>query len=363
MSIFSPYILNCIGWFFPFFFGSFYGELFFPIKTNVFILWLIWFCVSSFIFFILQPRNIKISTLYKYRIKFNYEWIIFLLILQLLYKIYEIGSSGPSDFFLNLRLSNINAQDLGDFKTLGWITYLYPLIISLFVFESLNAHNKNKKKRIILYLWLVCFVFASMSKFSVLTVIYIPLILIALKVKIKTVKIVLSVFFTFIFMMVIQSLRAGNFNIDDIFNVMAVYIYSPIVALGYLNVEPASFGIATFRFFYIVLHSLGLIQSPILATYEYVNIPIETNVFTTLLPFYYDFGQYGAFFSIIYGLLFGILYRYVNKNIIFTAMYILMSMALLTQFFAETIFSVLSMYLQCLIYLILFVLLSRRYHD
>jgi oligosaccharide repeat unit polymerase len=77
-----------------------------------------------------------------------------------------------------------------------------------------------------------------------------------------------------------------------------------------------------------------------LALYEYVYIPYPTNVYTVLNFYYLDFGLPGIFiFSIIYGVLSGVLYNISNQGSrIFEIIYSMYIFVLIFQFFGDFFF-------------------------
>ena len=89
----------------------------------------------------------------------------------------------------------------------------------------------------------------------------------------------------------------------SIADVLGIYIYSPLVALGLLE-NTIHFGEYTFRIFYAVSYYFGFSELPPQETIlDYVNVPFPTNVYTVMQPFYSDFGLLGVFLgAIFYGL-------------------------------------------------------------
>lgn len=69
-------------------------------------------------------------------------------------------------------------------------------------------------------------------------------------------------------------------------------------------------------------------------------VPIPTNVYTIFQPFYIDFGYKGiAFFSALYGIICGFLYRlYKNNNAVGCCLYTFIIYVLVLQFYQENIF-------------------------
>lgn len=78
-SLFSPLVLNSIGWLIAFLSGTFFHNEYYPITEDVFIAWFIWFCISSVIFTILLPPakgwGYTLDKLNKYKVSFGYQWL------------------------------------------------------------------------------------------------------------------------------------------------------------------------------------------------------------------------------------------------------------------------------------------------
>lgn len=129
----------------------------------------------------------------------------------------------------------------------------------------------------------------------------------------------------------------------SIFKFIAMYLLSPPVAYSQLNMElTPQFGAHTFPLFYYFMNKFGM------GTYvffdrlqDFVFVPVSTNVYTILQPFYMDFGQLGiAVFAVIYGVMTGWTYRNMrNGNAFAKCFYMYIAFVLVLQFFQEYIFT------------------------
>ncbi|HGA3342800.1 TPA: O-antigen polymerase [Enterobacter roggenkampii] len=125
-------------------------------------------------------------------------------------------------------------------------------------------------------------------------------------------------------------------------SVLGLYIYSPLLALGQLadlnNNNGA--GEYTFRFIFALLYKLGLSSTePVKTILEYVNVPVPTNVFTVMQPFYQDYSLYGvAFGAIFYGIIYSLVYFFAKQgNPVALLIYSVLAVGIFTSFFAETL--------------------------
>ncbi|MCD9544490.1 oligosaccharide repeat unit polymerase [Photobacterium carnosum] len=363
MSLFSPLVINCFAWSVSFVPGIFFYEDYYPITNSVFTAWVVWFFVTNILFIKFDPQNpnrFKESCTSSLEIKFNYQYIIYILALVLAYRIWVVGSSGPSQFFLNLRLGTMH--EIG-YQTLGLIERFYPLILALFVFENIYESKNNLNKRIALWLWMALFALAVMGKFAILTPILIWIGIKILKKEITVKTVFFITIFTVLVMVFMQLIRSDSKTSTDYFKLLSIYTYSPIVGLGYVNFNLSPlFGANSLRFFYAISYALGFNNTPVNLIFSYVEIPVLTNVYTVLYPFYMDFKIGGVFvFSVIYGCVFGLLYKGVNfKNTFFMALYFIFLPALFTQFFVESLFSLLSLNIQVTFCLLIIFIISRK---
>lgn len=259
---------------------------------------------------------------------------------------------GPSHFFLNLRLASNGIEEYG---SLGGVIWFYPLVTALFIFEQLNYVRERRAERWWLFFWLLLFAVGTMGKFAILTPIFIWAVAAGMQRRINLLKLVKTAFICIVLMLSTHFIRASEGAEIDLLKMLAIYTYSPIVAFGYMDFPPPEqFAQYSLRFIHALGYSFDLTQvKPIDVIMGYVAVPHLTNVYTVLMPFYLDFGLAGvAFFALIYGLLFGGLFRLVNqKNSFYLACYLAMLMALFSQFIIESFFMTLSLRIQAIIFL------------
>lgn len=142
---------------------------------------------------------------------------------------------------------------------------------------------------------------------------------------------------------------------------IGMYLTSPSVAFSRLTEElTPQFGTNTFEFFYAVFDKLGLGTFVVHdKVQDFMWVPMPTNVYTIMQPFFVDFGRFGvAFFAALYGVLFGVLYRaHLNGESIGRALYSYAVFILILQFYQDNLMLSLSYIIQLTI---LVVLLSQR---
>ncbi|WP_232424766.1 O-antigen polymerase [Tepidiphilus thermophilus] len=293
----------------------------------------------------------------------NYFYLLLGLVVWIWYRIWVVGSSGPEHFFLNLRLSS---NGLEGFEPLGTVGRFYPLIFALFTFEHIYTHKRNRHLRIICWIWMMSYAIATMGKFAVLTPILAWSIIKGLQGRIRMGRIAAIVCGTFVLMLVVHFIRKGEQDEAGFLDVLATYVYSPIVALGYVKPVVSEYTAPyVFRFFYAMGNFFGLSPAPIDVISDYVYIPFPTNVYTVMQPFLHDFSLIGvAVGALFYAFLFCILFwlAVMNKGY-YLGLYAMISICLVGQFFAETLLMMLSQHIQEAIMLAFIFIVSRRRFD
>lgn len=354
-SLYSPLFINSFSWLIAFLPGVVFYDKFYPLTETTVNAWFLWFSITSFCFFILQPSSL--DNVYKHieqprLLPWRYSPIIVILAIWLGYRIWVVGNTGQNQFFLNLRLASNGIDEYG---SLGSVMWCYQLVMALFIFEQLNYVRSRRAERWWLFFWLLLFAVGTMGKFAILSPIFIWVITAGIQKRISFLKIVTTVIISIALMLCAHFIRSGEGSNIDLLNMLAIYTYSPIVAFGYMDFPPPDhFAQYSLRFIYAIGYALDLTQvKPIDVIMDYVAVPQLTNVYTVLMPFYLDFGILGvAFFALIYSFLFGWLYSLVNKkNSFYLACYLALLMVLFSQFIIESLFLTLSRHIQIIIFL------------
>ena len=358
-SLYSPLVISAFVWWTVFATGMVFEDRFYPLKENAFFAWMIWFMITWLIFFLFSPSRMKNSWIGAEirRIPVDYSLLLLVLIAWLGYRIWVVGNSEPDHFFFNLRLSSMNLEGL---PSLGLILRFYPLVFALFLFEEVYATPNNRHLRLLLWCFMILNAVAMMGKQSILTPVLAWTIIQGIKGRLKIKKIFLLMLVTFGSMMSLHFIRSGVSYGSMIVDVLSIYIYSPLVAIGYMNIDSSlPIGTHVFRFFYVFGNLMGIWDIPV-SSIGYTYIPEPTNVHTAMGTFYYDFGLIGVFFgAIIYGLFFSYLYS-LNRNGLGLILYSGCSTILALQFFADILMGTLSLYLQFLIYALAVFLASKK---
>ena len=148
----------------------------------------------------------------------------------------------------------------------------------------------------------------------------------------------------------------------DFMDFFGMYITSPMVAFERLRMTITdSFAANTLNDFYPQLERFGISISGIDRLQEFVFVPIPTNVYTIMQPFYNDFGRPGvAFFGFLYGSLFGYAYRKFREgNDMYKCFYAYLVEVIIIQFYNENLLQVFHLVMEAGIVIIMLTSLSK----
>lgn len=362
---FSPWILTTAIW------GVVLGLYYildtglYPITEQLYyclILWIPIFCTSAIITYVLTPAtnsktpkvvggiDINISI-------FNFFFIVTLIITPLyVYRVYQLVTTfGTEDLLNNVRVLAVH----GDGQ--GFLNYSSVINQALFI-VALWAHPRISMWKVVV-LGIACLMnaLAIMEKGGMLFVFVCIVFVLFSKGAIKLRSIVVStavIVILFYFFNLARAVDGSEYQENaTLMDFFAQYALSPPVAFCQLmpDITP-QFGTNTFETVYLFLRRFGADVVVKGKLQEFVDVPISTNVYTILQPFFIDFGYRGiAFFATLYGVVCGYLYRsFRNMSSIGTCLYTYGVYVLLMQFYQENVFLSLVFVLQFTCFTILF---------
>ncbi len=141
-----------------------------------------------------------------------------------------------------------------------------------------------------------------------------------------------------------------------------MYITSPMVAFDHLYPDlTGHFGENTFCIIYPYLNMLGFDLEYTNRLQEFVWVPIATNVYTIMQPFYNDFGVMGiGFFGIIYGSFFGWTYRRFREgDPVFICIYTYLIEVILIQFYNDNLLQNIVLFMEFCFFV--YILTQKKY--
>lgn len=267
---------------------------------------------------------------------------------------HAVMMASPEGLFYTLREQAVNPEE----NQLGIVKYFIYVINVLLIIE-LNRDKIRKRRLSLIVILCILFFIATMAKLTLLMYIFSGLYILYNKKRISLKPIALFIFFIISLVPIMQLLRQGGDNNTDgemIGNILLIYTISSIIAFG--TITPYSsmqWGETTFRPFYNILHSLGFNVMPTEALQDFELVPMPTNVYTVMFPYYKDFGFEGIFiFALLEGIAIGAIYKYSKSGCnIMTYLYAYIFTLLIMQFFDELIMQGISAILQTIIIIII----------
>ena len=347
-GIFSPWSITLGVWGGMFVLYLFSGDILDPLTSqfyNSISLWIIIFVITSLATFNLLEHKKRVMPLNGIKINTNIYYALFCLLLFLspmfVYKTWQIVSSFSSDDIMNnVRILAVHGDGLGVLN--------YALVISQSVLLVALWRYPQIPKWQLTAIILCCLLnsLAIMEKGGIFLVILCSIYVLFERNVIKWRSIIVVGICAILFFYYFNLMRAGEDSDyaknESLLDFIGMYVMSPPVA--YCRVMPEverQFGTNTFEIIYLFLNRFGIGDFDVHEkVQEFVFVPIGTNVYTIMQPFFRDFGYYGiAFFAWLYGLVSGLLYRLsYNGKPLYICLYTYMVEVLVLQFFQENIF-------------------------
>lgn len=338
----------------------------FPIQNQYPTCLVIWI-FSFFIASVLTTAYINDASKWSQDAKPN-KWIIYIYmtlsaiampIISFIY-VKQAYLEDPENLFRYLRTMSVGVDESIEKPNLGILNYIVTMCYIALFFALI--YFKNKKLIVLIFILNFMYVLVTMSKTSLLYVLLTPLFILYHKQIIKKKHLLYSAVIFFLLTFVFQSLRMGSSDEGDLQTVetgdfLSMYLMTSGVAFDYYATpfSAPSFGANTFRFFYAIGYPLGICEEPINTILPFVSVPEVVNTYTTLYPFYTDFGIIGIIvFAIIYGIGYGYLYKKaMTGSKIGLIMYAIFLTFLFLEFIGEFIFTNMSMQIQYIFYALL----------
>ncbi|MBL0491912.1 oligosaccharide repeat unit polymerase [Aeromonas veronii] len=375
IPLYSPFAINAVCWFVSLYIGMFFGEGYYPLSYNsvsYLCAWIISFGLISFPFSFIRNRRVN-----KYffiislsgRIYLFFLMSTFVCVLELCREIYVVGMVGEyNNFFLNLRIAAIESDKVN--YALWLSTSIYPVMLALFCVFCVSEKIDIRTKSIfyLLLFWNVLYSLATMSKFWFMSLVIIVISTYLYKGRFKVGKILLLMSALIGTMYGFNLLRAGeNGSVHtDIMYQILLYLYSPVVALNYVEstvIHSSFFGEYVFSFFYNVAKTFGFIDGDkVSGILSYVYVPVETNIYTALQPFIADFGFSGVIVgAVFYAMIYSIFYYSFSFSGWVFPCYVTIIYSLALQFITETLLMNFSGNIKAILAVIFIYFLMKRY--
>lgn len=322
--------------------------------VNAVMIWALTFSIASYCAFRLTPNyngktwaiNENVVNVYRI-IAYIAAPLVFIKSVS-----FALSHGGATDLVYTLREQTID-EDSG--FSLGPLAYVLHIVYVL-LFVTVDRDKINKRDFMLTFIVSMAFFFGSMSK-TTLFVIFVSILYLLYSRKKITLKpiIIFAVAFTVLGLLFtwVRGSTEENEMVFTFGDLLAMYTVSPIVAFSYETAECSSFfGEYTLRFYNSLMYSLGFSDVQALGPIqEFTKVPIPTNVYTVMAPYFRDFGYKGIFyFALFEGLVIGWLYKMSESgHNVLRLIYTYIVVLLVLQFFDENIFVGLSNLIQIII--------------
>lgn len=317
------------------------------------LLWVIPFCLVAY-FAGRQSYKVEFCSIdypFNYRrFSFIYKlFIIYIIVFVLaIYSQVGLSFSAIRDIMIQDKLPSV----------ISLLLYASSLFLIFLFYALYHSEKIPRRKLVIIILGTLLVILFKSNKTSILSL-FVSIIYI-LKIKEKlSLKLAITFVFVLAIMLVVITLNRADFNFKNN-NAFTTFIYiyflSPLTAFdalinGEVVLDQGAPWSSTLAFFYKILNALGA-NFDLAERGFYINVPLPTNVFTTMRAFYLDGGMWGLFLmSVISGCLYAFYYSLQKKrHIVFILFYAAIYSGLFFQHFGDYFFYTLSMIIQYFIF-------------
>ncbi len=345
---FSPWCITIIVWILIIIFVKLEGNKLYPLTTQFYVsisLWVPILCIVSFITFIVLQKQKRTTTYIQatdanesiYNILFYTAVLLTPIYFWQVYKI--VSQFNAADIMNNIRILATSGHDV------GWLKYTVVINQSLFLVSIWRYPKIPLWKLLIVYACNLICSLSLMEKGSMFMLVICTMFVLYEKKKIKlrtfAIAAALIIILAYFFNTARETSDTNESNTAFI-DFFGMYITSPPVAFSRLSRDVSGqIGANTFEVFYDFLNRFGIGHFDVLKKeQDFVMVPVFTNVYTIMQPFYVDFGYGGvAFFAAVYGLFSGVLYHLFREgNPICKCLYTFLVQILILQFYQENVF-------------------------
>lgn len=271
-----------------------------------------------------------------------------------------VARSGGNPFSA---LRDANVSEDNGIRTTGFFVIFWMVS---YIMELQVVSKENLGRVILLFFINLFYAFISMGKMNFMILFLASAIILTRHKILKIWHLVIGGVLLMFLFVGIQTIR-GSYTTPKKF--AALYLTSSLGNLN-TNLKPESaehWGENTFRLFYAFKSAIdGGRTKPIDPVLEFERVEVGefvfgSNTYTTLYPFYKDFGKTGIMvFAIILGLMFGYLFKTSEDNSDFAlVLYAILAGTIVMQFIGDTFFTVLSQNIQYLLAALLPFVISK----
>ena len=369
-DFFSPWSLTLVVWAGEFLLYFLQGTLdpIGPLFVSNFIIWLCTFIPASFLTFILTRDDSLASPIERGKsIDVNMHLFYALIAVSLLFTIlyakwiYGIVSQFDSeDLLYNIRLYAVYKDE-----SPGILILTQGLNFSLFL-TAIWLYPKISKWTIVLIVAInLLLEFSMMEKSGILIMILSTLFVLYEKhtIRIRSIGLtLLSIIGLFFFFNLLR--QSQDQDSLDFIDFLGIYVTSPIVAFEKLQITITNgWGVNTFNDVFPYLRYFGIHLESIERLQDFVFVPVPTNVYTIMQPFYNDFGSMGvAIFGLLYGWGAGFIYRkFYDGSNTYKCIYTFLVEVIIIQFYNENLLQQFHIVLETFFFVVLLTATNHKF--
>lgn len=357
-NVLSPAVMTSLIWICALILFLILGQKLPPLSTKFLVGLLIWttcFIGTSLFFQSFKYENDKVEP--SLLVKDIYLAIsIVTFPLLIIWTVNALKTGPDSNWALNLRLAALGKTPTNT----DVYSPIYILIWQLsYMLELLTYDRKKWKRTVIPAVLYLAYGISTMSKAVFLNFFVITVGILYFKKAISTKHIIVGISVLLMLLFGIESIRTSInlHNENQRKDFVVLYVIGSMSA--FQTVEPHSAehpGENVFRLYYAVNHKLNpQSMAPIKPILPWIKKPIETNTYTTLYPFYKDFGFWGiAIFALLLGSLYGWIFKKaIDGNGLYIILYAYILNIIVMQYVAELTFTNLAGHIKFLMLLII----------
>ena len=349
-DIFSPWMLTCCVWLGILVLLILFSDMLYPLGTRFYTCVAIWVPIlttTGILTYYALPSNESdtirpIGQLINLNKSIFYPIMVFSVVISpfYVYKTVQLAMMfSTEDFIANLRIATLG----GESASSSIMKYINAINLSMYIVAIWRFPQIKKWVFFVIVAANVLCAFATMAKFPIFALLFMTLFVLYEKRKIKLRTIgIWGLAIVLIFYGINQLRTLSSATEDTTFlEFFSIYVISPAVAFERTQEKlTEQFGSYTFSFEYAVISKLGLAKVYVVKQLqEFVEVPVQTNVYTVFQPYYEDFGYKGiAFFAVVWGTFTGWLYRLCrNGGDLPRCIYSYIVVVLIMQFFQESL--------------------------
>lgn len=335
-----------------------------PLNTNTIwavALWLIVFCIAAWSMqsVYIKPTFLNVKSSVPARDIYYYLTLCTIPIMILWVSVI-IARAGGNPFSA---LRDANVTEVRGIRTAAFFVLFWMVS---YIMELQVVSRENIRRVIVLFIANFFYAFVSMGKMNFMILFLATAIILTERKIIRTWHLIIAFFVLLVFFVGVQKMR-GSYTNPRHFT--ALYLTTSLANLDQ-NVEPSTAELPaenSCRLFYAIKSSLDGGETPVvdpILEFQWVKIgdlKYYSNTYTTVYPFYKDFGLIGVVgFAFMLGLIFGYLFKTAEDGSQFSlVLYAILAGTVVMQFIGDTFFMVLSQNLQYLFAALLPYIISK----